>query len=351
MSLGAFMAVMSLCAIRARQPVRWLAALAALSTAAYALCSAPEFHLGLYHLPIIFLCSALPATFWCFGNLWFDDEFVLSWQSVLWIPALGLLGLLALNLQGLPPALAGSLGVIRRVLAILLVVHLLWRMRAGAGADLLDERIQARRVVIWVAGLYIVAVVLTELALGSTDPPPWVHALNLTAIWLATALTGVALARWDLRESTEQQSASEPPSSQREASAELPIARERASSRAAAGDARLIGALQHAMESEHLYRQEGLTIATLADHLGTREHQLRRAINQQLGKRNFNEFLHDYRLADVARRLNSVADDHLPILTLALDAGYSSIGPFNRAFRKRFQMTPSEYRQQSAQSA
>jgi AraC-like DNA-binding protein len=36
----------------------------------------------------------------------------------------------------------------------------------------------------------------------------------------------------------------------------------------------------------------------------------------------------------------------VPILTIALDAGFGSLGPFNRAFRDVEGMTPSEYRAQ-----
>ena len=36
--------------------------------------------------------------------------------------------------------------------------------------------------------------------------------------------------------------------------------------------------------------------------------------------------------------------EDLPILTIALESGYGSIGPFNRAFRAHFGMTPTEYR-------
>ena len=46
-------------------------------------------------------------------------------------------------------------------------------------------------------------------------------------------------------------------------------------------------------------------------------------------------------LQEAARRL---AGEDLPILSIALDCGYGSIGPFNRAFRQRFGMTPTEYR-------
>ena len=77
----------------------------------------------------------------------------------------------------------------------------------------------------------------------------------------------------------------------------------------------------------------------------TQEHVLRRAINRRLGYRNFNEFLHDYRLAHIAHRLADPAERHLPVLTIALDSGYGSIGPFNRAFKARFGVTPSQFRE------
>jgi AraC-like DNA-binding protein len=33
------------------------------------------------------------------------------------------------------------------------------------------------------------------------------------------------------------------------------------------------------------------------------------------------------------------------VLTIALDCGYGSIGPFNRAFKARFGVTPSQFRE------
>ena len=34
----------------------------------------------------------------------------------------------------------------------------------------------------------------------------------------------------------------------------------------------------------------------------------------------------------------------VPILTIALDAGFQSLGPFNRAFKAETGLTPSDYR-------
>ena len=105
--------------------------------------------------------------------------------------------------------------------------------------------------------------------------------------------------------------------------------------------------LQQLMEDEQLYRQHGLTISELAKHIGMREHQLRKLINENLGYRNFNEYLGKYRLTEVENKLNDRTQDLIPILTLALDAGYKSINPFNRAFKARYHMTPSEFRGRS----
>jgi len=98
---------------------------------------------------------------------------------------------------------------------------------------------------------------------------------------------------------------------------------------------------------ERLYAREALTIAELATLLGTQEHVLRRVINQGLGFRNFNDFLHTHRLKEAAERLGDPQRRRIPVLTIALEVGYGSIGPFNRAFKERFGVTPTEYRRQN----
>ena len=95
------------------------------------------------------------------------------------------------------------------------------------------------------------------------------------------------------------------------------------------------------MTQDRLYRRDGLALADLAAHLGLGEAALRELINQQLGFRNFNDFLHHHRLAEATERL---AREDLPVLSIALDCGYGSIGPFNRAFKQRLGMTPTEFR-------
>lgn len=92
------------------------------------------------------------------------------------------------------------------------------------------------------------------------------------------------------------------------------------------------------------YRQSNLTIKQLADELTIPEHQLRYLINNYLGFRNFSTFLNSYRIKEACELFKDEAQHSNPILTIALELGYGSIGPFNRAFKAIEGRTPSEYR-------
>lgn len=113
-----------------------------------------------------------------------------------------------------------------------------------------------------------------------------------------------------------------------------------------AADRQKLAAIETAMRVGRAYRQDGLTIGALAAMHGLPEHRLRRLINQGLGHRNFNSFLNGYRIADAKAGLGDASQAAVPILTIALDAGFSSLGPFNRAFKQDTGMTPSDYRRE-----
>ena len=81
--------------------------------------------------------------------------------------------------------------------------------------------------------------------------------------------------------------------------------------------------------------------------LGHPEHRVRRLINGRLGYRNFTAFLNSYRIPEAQAILADPEQVRLPILTIALDLGYGSLGPFNRAFKAASGLTPTEFRQQA----
>jgi AraC-like DNA-binding protein len=102
--------------------------------------------------------------------------------------------------------------------------------------------------------------------------------------------------------------------------------------------------LRNLIDHDKIYREPDLSIASLAQKLDIAEYRLRRLINEQLGHRNFSAFINGYRLVEAETALGDPAQAGVPILTIALDAGFGSIGPFNRAFKAHTGLTPTEYR-------
>jgi AraC-like DNA-binding protein len=102
--------------------------------------------------------------------------------------------------------------------------------------------------------------------------------------------------------------------------------------------------LQQLMTIERAYRREGLTIGLLSAELGVPEYRLRQLINEGLGYRNFNAFLNHYRIEEAKAALADPEQKEVPVLTIAMDTGFQSVGPFNRAFKSVTDLTPTEFR-------
>jgi len=107
----------------------------------------------------------------------------------------------------------------------------------------------------------------------------------------------------------------------------------------------LVTRLQAEMDGG-VWRTEGLTVAALAQKVGVPEHQVRKAINQVLGHRNFASFINAARIDAAKVRLIDQDAQGETILEIAFDVGFSSLGPFNRAFRDATGMSPTDYRKQ-----
>jgi AraC-like DNA-binding protein len=114
--------------------------------------------------------------------------------------------------------------------------------------------------------------------------------------------------------------------------------------RAAKADLDRLNAL---MATQQIWREEGLTIASLAVKVSMPEARLRKLINDRLGYRNFPSFVNAHRIAAARARLSDPNEARTSISTIAFDIGFASLGPFNRAFREETGIAPSEWRRKS----
>lgn len=328
-----------------RPPARAALGVFTLSLIAYLFCQRAELVVMLPRplaLATLALCVSSTAWLWLAARALFDDHFAPSpWPLGL---ALGLVAVgLAANVPRLEAALAGRadpggslLEPVHAAAMLGFTAAALWEVLRGWRDDLVEPRRAARR---WAAlgiGIYAAVALVVELAVRGRAVGALLPALHVLGIGSVALALAVLVARRSLGAILGVDSRALPTDPPRAAEPAAPASPTPPHSQAAE---RL--KLERAMTEDRAYRREGLSLAELAGTLGLSEATLRRLINQELGYRNFNDFLHHYRLQEAAARLTS---EDLPILSIALECGYGSIGPFNRAFRQRFGMTPSEYR-------
>lgn len=320
----------------ARSPSCRPGALVALGVAAYALQSSAGFAgwPPVWRAPVAMLSTGNAVMFWLFARSLFEDDF--RWHprhALLWAVLAGL----ALFGCVLGPRLWLGLTITLATLgfSVLAVAQTLasWR------ADLVERRRRLRVFIVGAGALY------TALQMGqrlwSAEPMG-----PLAAVADMAMLAGIAVVvAWRLiavpsggltgeaRKPAPPVADTRPPAGADPAPASEPPV-----------DPALIAALERLMTEERVYREEGLTIARLAERLAVPEYKLRRAINQGLGYRNFNVFLNRYRLDEAKAALADPAQAPVPVLTIALDAGFQSLGPFNRAFKAETGQTPTEFR-------
>jgi AraC-like DNA-binding protein len=267
---------------------------------------------------------AAPAAFWFFSRAFFGDEEGFDGWDAGVVVALVAVGF---GRPAIAAETAYDLG------GVVLVGLALSQVVRGLPADLVERRRRFRAVFTFVVGVGILIILGAERLLGGRPAPRLlelfksVTSLGLTALFSAWLLTP----RRDLLAVATK--APVDPSPDVSAAAESPDS-----------DARFRERLLAVMRDERLYRQERLTIGAVARKLDRPEYRVRRIINQQLGHRNFNAFLNELRTAEACRILADPAQERLPIFNLALDLGYGSLGPFNRAFRAKTGQTPTEYR-------
>ncbi len=101
-------------------------------------------------------------------------------------------------------------------------------------------------------------------------------------------------------------------------------------------------ALVALMETEQPWKDSELTLAQLAERLGTTPHKVSEVLNERVGQ-TFYDFVNGYRVREVQRRIKAGEARKLKMLALAMDAGFASKSTFNDVFKKHTQLTPSAF--------
>lgn len=100
--------------------------------------------------------------------------------------------------------------------------------------------------------------------------------------------------------------------------------------------------LQILMESEKPFLNPQLTLNGLARQNGVNSAVLSHIINTGFDK-NFNDFVNEYRINEVIKKLRSGDSDNSTLLGVAFDCGFNSKATFNRAFKKATGSTPKDF--------
>ena len=289
-----------------------------------------------WHAPLIALSTGNAVVFWLFTRALFDDAFrIRAWHALVWA---AVVAFSFVNCMWIAPAGNARISIIAvNLVALGFIAMAVGQTVTSWSADLVERRRQLRVFIVGAAALYGGTNALLQISMSggaATDIANTVNAAVFAAIVAAICYAMLHVTATDLFP----------------AAPDLPgpAAAIQASN---AADRRLVDALMRLMADERIYRHDNITIGTLATKLAIPEYRLRRLINQRLGYRNFNVFLNNHRIEEAKAALADPTQAEVPVITIAMDAGFQSLGPFNRAFKATTGVTPTEYRRQRAPAA
>ena len=119
----------------------------------------------------------------------------------------------------------------------------------------------------------------------------------------------------------------------------------------AANDQALARRIVNAIETDDRFTTPDLKIADVAAALGEQEYKVTQSITGALGYRNFNQLINARRITLAKQTLADRDLESRPILSVAFDCGFNSIGPFNRAFKQETGLTPRAFRMEAMNGA
>lgn len=315
-----------------------LGALFSFSTAIYVVISSAVLPLpqGAAAIPLVIIAIWGTVFFWWFGSSLFDDSF--RWRWWRFAPLVLLPSFFLTRFFGVVEGnVAAAFLYFHLTINALLFADVLRLAIVHAGDDLVDPRRRFRIVISVVVGVFGIGIAIVELAETQIPLPDALRHLQAASIFALNVLFGA----WFLAPRDGLFALDDAPA---------PADSSPQSPRISAADRAIFDKLTGLM-SNGAYRAEALTVASLAEQVGVPEHHLRKLINGALGFRNFSAFLNSYRIKDAKKALADPENARRQIIQIALDLGYGSIAPFNRAFKEATGKTPTAYRKDALDQA
>ncbi|MBV1906911.1 MAG: helix-turn-helix transcriptional regulator [Pseudomonadales bacterium] len=319
--------------------------------------------------PVVVLAISVPGLFWLFAEALFNDwerrELSVGHFQVLVLLSFVIVAFLSFwlgaavpssapgSMTNSEPGLDITLARISFYLAYLFrVVFMLLAFIAIVGQwrqDLVEPRRRLRSVIVVLGGTQIFLVIIVEIVLGRQEAPPILMLANSLILLVQILAIGFWLLILRPDSLPVLLGISHGSNALSTDAAEVLEIEDRAKTelnpqRLKVVEQDWLASLNKYMHKDSGYRNSELTIRVLSDAISIPEHRLRRLINQHLGFRNFNEYVNQFRISEAAACLVDPAQEHLPILTIAMEVGYASLTPFNRAFKAAYKQTPSAYR-------
>ncbi|PJZ71196.1 hypothetical protein CH373_01395 [Leptospira perolatii] len=276
--------------------------------------------------PILFGAFGVAVSFWIFALSIFDDSFSVTVQhvvSLLLVEALSFFLYLIKDIA-LPEFILPIRRLFPQLINLGFIVFTLIHVHRGAAGDLIEERRKFRRLFVIVSGIYILLVLAVEIGLKGLQAPAILNTANVVSVVALVFYFSFRILTPRPRTFLDQPSA---PATDAERSLSQKI---------------------HAlMETEKVFTRDDLSPRSLASLLDEQEYKVRRAINGAMGYRNFFDFLNHYRIEEACLILSDASKRTVPIVRIAMDCGYASLAPFNRAFKELKETSPTDFRKKA----
>ncbi|MBM9500543.1 helix-turn-helix transcriptional regulator [Leptospira sp. 201903071] len=107
----------------------------------------------------------------------------------------------------------------------------------------------------------------------------------------------------------------------------------------------ILSELERMMKVEKLFRDDDISLSSVAERVSLSTHQLSELINRKLDK-SFFSWLNHYRIEEAKRLL---LESDKTVLEIAMEVGFNNRSSFNEAFLKFAQKTPVDFRKSSRQ--